>query len=388
MAQALISGEALRWARLRAGASVNAVAEKLKVSTEDVEAWEGDRSLPSFAKARDIAKYLRVPFGYLFLDSPPQEAVAIPDLRRLGGEPVGRLGPDFIQIYRDALAKQDWYRDYLIQQGSAELQFVGSRTLLDEPATLAADMRRKLNVTIEWRRKCLDWEVMFRDLVVKTEEAGVLVLRNSIVGNNTHRPLSVKEFRGFALSDPLAPIVFINSADAAPAQIFSLAHELAHIWLNVSAISNFDLDRPLEGHDPIEVFCNKVAAEFLVARAEFIERWRADLTLDQNADALCREFRVSTLVIARRALDLGYIAREEYLRFIEVAAAKRDQDSEKKEKGGGPDFYTLARIRNSATFAKAVLTEALEGRLLLRDAGQLLSMKPAKLRVLAKDLEV
>jgi Zn-dependent peptidase ImmA (M78 family)/DNA-binding XRE family transcriptional regulator len=386
MVQALISGEVLRWARLRAGASLDSVAEKLKVSPEDVTAWEEERSLPSFAKARDAAKYLRVPFGYLFLDKPPAETIAIPDLRRIGGEPVGQLGPNFTHVYQDAIAKQNWYREYLIHQGFEALPFVGSRTIHDDPAAVASDMRRTLDVTTEWRRECSNWEAMFRGLVAKTEKAGVLVLRNSIVGNNTHRPLSVREFRGFALSDPIAPLIFINSADATAAQIFSLAHELAHIWLNISAISNFGLNQTPEGYDPLEVFCNRVAAEFLVARNEFLENWKADLPLDQNADVLSREFRVSTLVIARRALDLGRIAREEYFRFYERAAEAREQIPEKKGKGGGPDFYTLARIRNSATFARAVLTEALEGRLLLRDAGQLLSVKPAKLKELAKEL--
>ena len=387
MARALITGELLRWARTRAGASIDTVAEKLKVPRADVEAWEADRSQPSFAKARDAAKYLRVPFGYLFLEKPPGETVAIPDLRRIGGEPVEQLGPDFYQVYQDAIAKQNWYREYLLHQGFEALPFVGSRTMNDDPATVAADMRRSLDVTIEWRQQCPNWEAMFRGLVAKTEQTGVLVLRNSIVGNNTHRPLSVQEFRGFALSDPLAPLVFINSADAATAQIFSLAHELAHIWLNISAISNFGLNRSPEGYDPLEIFCNRVAAEFLVARAEFLERWRRDLTLGQNADALSREFRVSTLVIARRALDLERTTGEQYLRFYERAAEAREAAPKKKEKGGGPDFYTLARIRNGSKFAKAVLTEALEGRLLLRDAGQLLSVKPAKLKELAKELE-
>ncbi len=387
MARALITGELLRWARIRAGTSIDALAEKLKVPHAEVKAWEEDRSLPSFAKARDAAKYLRVPFGYLFLDKPPGETVEIPDLRRIRGETAEQLGPDFYQVYQDAVAKQSWYREYLLLQGSEALPFVGSRTMNDDPAAVAADMRRSLDVTTEWRRQCPNWEAMFRGLVTKTEHVGVLVLRNSIVGNNTHRPLSVQEFRGFALSDPLAPLVFINSADSVAAQIFSLAHELAHIWLNVSAISNFGLNRMSEGYDPLEVFCNKVAAEFLVARTEFLERWRRDFTLDENADALSRDFRVSTLVIARRALDLGRIAREQYLHFYERAAEAHKQAPEKREKGGGPDFYTLARIRNSSKFAKAVLTEALEGRLLLRDAGQLLSVKPAKLKQLAKELE-
>jgi len=387
MGQALVTAEVIRWARERAGATIDAVADKLKVEPADVNSWESGDTLPSFAKARDLAKYLRVPFGYLFLERPPAEEIAIPDLRRIGGEPVESLGPDFRDIYKDAVAKQDWYRDFLRQHGVEPLPFVGSFTTNDAPAEVAADMRAVLGVTPEWRRATANWEDMFRDLVKKTEAAGILVLRNSIVGNNTHRPLSVQEFRGFALTDAIAPLVFINSADAQAAQIFSLSHELGHIWLAISAISNFGLQNAAEGFDPVEVFCNRVAAEFLVARAELRALWNAQLTLAQNAHALAREFRVSGLVIARRALDLGYIRRADYLDFYQQAAAEFAKPPEKESKGGGPDFYTLSRMRNSPTFARAVLNEALEGRMLLRDAGQLLSIKPDKLKQLARKLE-
>lgn len=338
MAHAFVTAEVLRWARLRAGAGIDAVADKLKVEATDVEAWESGDSLPSFAKARDLAKYLRVPFGYLFLDRPPAEVIAIPDLRRVGGGPAETLGPNFRDIYLDAVGKQDWYRDHLRQQGAEPLPFVGSFTVADDAAEVAADMRRVLEVTREWRRTTDNWEDMFRRLVDKTEVAGVLVLRNSIVGNNTHRPLSVQEFRGFALSDPLAPLVFINTADAKAAQIFSLVHELGHIWLAVSAISNFGLQAPADGYDPVEVFCNRVAAEFLVARDEFLAMWNPRRTLEENADALAREFRVSGLVIARRALDLGRIPRADYLAFYARAAAEHERTPEKEEREGGQTF--------------------------------------------------
>lgn len=385
MVQALVTAEVLRWARERAGASLDAVADKLKVQRQIVEGWESGESLPSFAKARDLAKYLCVPFGYFFLDVPPKETITVPDLRRIGGDPIETLGPDFLEIYRDACAKQDWYREYLLSQGAQQLAFVGRYTTDADISTVASDMRRVLDITADWRSATTNWEDMFRALVNKTELAGVLVLRNSVVGNNTSRPLSVQEFRGFALSDPIAPLVFINSGDAPPAQIFSLAHELCHIWLNISAISNFSLQAQAKGHDPIEVFCNAAAAEFLVPRLEFLAHWNDNLNLEQNVNALTREFRVSGLVIVRRALDLECITRADFLRFYDRAATERQEAP--KKKGGGPDFYTLSRMRNSPTFARAVLNEAFEGRMLLRDAGLLLSVTPDKLKQLARKLE-
>lgn len=388
MVHALVTGEVLRWARQRAGASLEAVAEKLNVTPDTVAEWEDDTSLPSFAKARELAKFLRVPIGYLFLDRPPQETLAIPDLRRLGDDTARDLGADFFAVYQDARAKQGWYHEYLLQTGAAPLAFVGRFTREDSPAAVAADIREVLGLTAEWRRAAADWAAMFRAFVQKTEDAGILVLRNSLVGNNTHRRLSVNEFRGFALSDNYAPLVFINTADAAAAQIFSLAHELAHIWIDASAVSNFGIGSTDDGYDPIEVFCNRVAAELLVARDEFQQRWDPQRSLAENADTLSRDFRVSTLVIARRALDLGRITRAQYQAFARAAAeafeAREPADEGRQQ--GGPNFYVMAKLRNSPTFARAVLREAFEGRLLLRDAGLLLSVKPSKLRDLAKEL--
>jgi Zn-dependent peptidase ImmA (M78 family) len=327
--------------------------------------------------------------GYLFLDEPPAEALTTQDLRRLGHELAEELGADFFAVYQDAKAKQAWYREHLIYMGAQPLAFVGSRTRDDDAVTVANGMRDVLGITAEWRRTTSNWEGMFRGLATKAETAGVLVLRNSVVGNNTHRPLSVNQFRGFALSDAYAPLIFVNTGDAQAAQIFTLAHELVHIWLNVSAISNYGVGGTGEGYDPIEVFCNAVAAEFLVSRAEFAAHWDSALSLEANADILGREFRVSGLVIARRALDLAQIDRNAFQRFYAQAAQqRREAPEEEGERRGGPDFYRVAKVRNSPTFARAVLNEAFEGRMLLRDAGQLLSVKPSKLKELAKELGV
>jgi Zn-dependent peptidase ImmA (M78 family)/transcriptional regulator with XRE-family HTH domain len=388
MADALVTSGVLRWARARAGATVDAVASRLKVSADDVESWEDGRSLPSFAKARDLARFLGVPLGYLYLDQPPAETLSTLDLRRLGHELAEELGADFLAVYHDAKAKQAWYREHLIHIGAQPRGFVGSCTVRDDVVAVAARMRDVLGITPAWRRGTGNWEGMFRGLVAKTETAGVLVLRNSVVGNNTHRPLSVNQFRGFALSDDFAPLVFINTGDAQAAQIFTLAHELVHIWLNVSAISNYGIGWVGEGYDPIEVFCNAVAAEFLVSRTEFMAQWNRALSLNENVDVLSREFRVSGLVIARRALDLAQIDRNAFQRFYAQAAQQRLEapDEGERRRGGGPDFYRVAKVRNSPTFARAVLNEAFEGRMLLRDAGQLLSVKPSKLKQLAKEL--
>lgn len=384
MVDALVTGEVLRWARQRAGASIDAVADRLHVRPETVREWEGNVSHPSFAKARNLANFLRVPFGYLFLDRPPQEALTVRDLRRFADDIAVPLGADFIAIHQDACAKQAWYRERLILNGAAPRSFVGSFTRGNNPVAVAKSIRDVLGPPAAWRRAG-DWAAMFRELVHEIEEAGILVLRNGLVGTDIPRRLSLSEFSGFALSDAYAPLVFINPTDAADAQIFSLAHELAHIWIGVSAVSNFNLSSMGEGYDPIEVFCRAVAAEVLVSRAEFHECWKANRPLARNVDALSSKFKVGTQIIAHRALDLGRIDRDTFQAFVRASEVRKKPAQDDRDEGWAKSC-ALAVQRNSPTLARAVLLEAFEGRLLLREAGQLLSVNPSQLRDLAKQL--
>jgi Zn-dependent peptidase ImmA (M78 family) len=220
--------------------------------------------------------------------------------------------------------------------------------------------------------------VYFRALIEAAERAGVLVMRSGMVGNNTHRKLDVSEFRGFAISDPVVPVVFINSSDAPAARLFTLLHELAHIWLGSSGISNLAPGNSRRE----EVLCNAVAGEFLAPRELFLQLWAASPgELHEKVIALARRFHVSRLVVLRRALDLNLIGRATYdEHYLAELAAFRAQE------GGGGNFYRNAAAKNSLRFSQAVVTEALSGRLLLRDAGRLLGVQPSKIRELAQEI--
>lgn len=366
----------LLWSRQRAGLSRQAVAKGLAAKPDQVAAWETGESLPTFKQAQHWATVTHVPFGFLFLPDPPEESLPLPDLRTMGGEVPARLSVDLLDVLRGVLQKQAWYLDYLKDQAQAALPFVG-RYNVDTPlAKVVDDIRRELSVDFETGPKSGD--DYFRQLVMAAERIGILVMRSGIVGNNTRRKLDVGEFRGFAICDPLAPVVFINSADAPTARLFTLLHEIAHIWIGSSGISNVLPSNPRRE----EAFCNAVAGEFLVPQANFTRLWRQLDDWRANLPELAPKFHVSPLVIARRALDLGRIDQEDYQRFYrdELDAFRR------KEKSGGGSFYRNAGVKNSLRFSRAVTSEALSGRLLLRDAGQLLGVQPGKIRTYAEIL--
>jgi len=370
-AKAHINPNILRWMRERGGLDVGDAAHAASISPDQLIRWEAGESQPTFIQAQKLAQALHAPFGYLFLSEPPAENLPLPDLRTVGGAPVPRPSVDLLDTIRLSLQRQTWYLDHQHDEGADPLPFV-ARFATDAPVrAVAADMRAVLGIDVENGQRT--WEVYFRQLIDAAESVGILVMRSGIVGNNTHRPLDVAEFRGFAVSHPLAPLVFINSADAPAARLFTVMHELAHVWVGSSGISNGSPGNARRE----EVFCNAVAGEFLAPHDVFTPLWTASTTsLPERLAELALRFHVSRLVIMRRALDLGLVDHATYQQHYQAElAAFRDKP------GGGGSFYRNASVKNSKRFARAVLAEALSGRLLLRDAGRLLGMQPGKLRL-------
>lgn len=375
-AHALINPAMLRWARGRVGLDMNEAAITAGVKPEQFQRWEEGQSQPTFRQAQQVANALHTPFGYLFLNEAPADEPALPDLRTVGGAPTGKPSVNLTETVRHAMQRQDWFVEYLQEQGAQPLSFVGRFNTNSNVAQVAQDIRDVLDVDVEQGQR--NWEIYYRELIEAAERAGVLVMRSGIVGNNTHRKLDVGEFRGFAISHPLAPVVFINSADAPSARLFTLVHELAHIWLGSSGISNAAPGNTRRE----EIVCNAVAGEFLAPSGLFSELWAAgphDLTA--RVAELAHRFHVSRLVIIRRALDMGFVDHPTYWAFY-----RAELDAFRTAEGGGGSFYRNAGAKNSARFARAVIAEAFSGRLLLREAGKLLGVQPSKIRDFAGQL--
>lgn len=384
MTAALISPAVLRWARERARLVPEQLAEITHIKPDKLRLWELGETKPTFKQAQDLAKALHIPFGFLFLPNPPEETLPIPDLRTVGDHAASSLSIDLRDLLADILRKQDWYRDHLLEQGAAPLPFVSRFGLDTRATTIAADLTATLGLAHTDREEAKNWEDFLSLLMDKAEEVGVWVMRSGIVGSNTHRILEVQEFRGFAICDDIAPLVFINGRDAKAAQIFTLVHELAHLWIGQSGISDISLAQSAnEIHHRTEKLCNSVAAEVLVPQASLRERWDGE-SVAQNAAWLANYYRVSSVVIARRALDLGLIERAAYLAYYQ----QQVELWRREKKGTGGDPYRTIPVRNGRRFTKAVVNSAFARSLLLRDAGRLLGVNPSKLGRLAQEIGV
>jgi len=384
MAKALISGNILTWARERFSLSRDALALAMNVKIETIIDWEEDRNSPTFRQAQSLANKLSIPLGYLFLSEPPKLEPQIADLRTIQSENRYHFSPDFEEVLNDCLRKQNWYREQLQEERVRNLRFIGRFSIKDEIQEVAGNIRTELGLNTDFRNSCTNWEDFLVKFIEKVERKGILVLRNGVVKNSTRRKLSLNEFRGFVLSDPLAPLIFINNNDSNAGKIFTLAHELVHLWIGESGVTNINPGIKTRLHQPeIEKFCNMVAAEVLVSESAFLSQWNDRARLNDNLTNLSRLFKVSPLVILIRAKTYSKIDSDTFYDTYPLLNARR----ERKDSGSGNAFNTFP-VRNSKKFTRSILTSTLEGKTLYRDAARLLGIKVPTIHSLANHMEI
>lgn len=371
-----VEPELLRWALERAGRTAHDFAEKYPKLPQ----WERREAQPTLKQLEGFAKATFTPIGYFFLKEPPVERVPIPDLRTPANWRIGHPSPDLLDTIYLCQRRQAWYRDWARSVGEEPRAFVGAARLDAAVEETAATMRRQLGFDLEARRNCPTWTEALRQFIAQAEDLGVLVMVSGVVGNNNHRKLDPEEFRGFALADDLAPIVFINGADTKAAQMFTLAHELVHLWLGESALT--DVAPSSTPTQRIESWCNRVAAELLVPLAVLREELpRGDVLAE--LPRLARRFKVSTLVILRRLLDAGGLSRDAFEAAYEAELTRLRAHP----KTSGGDFYLTQAVRLSRRFARALVASTREGQTLYRDAFRMLGIaKGATFRELGAQL--
>ena len=355
----------LRWARERAGRS----KEELAGRFSKIEAWERGEVQPTFRQLEGFAKATHTPIGYLFLGEPPVESLPIPDFRTGAKAQLDRPSPNLLDMVHLCQQRQNWYRDHARMAHEPVHGFVGAARVGDDVERTASGIRGALGLDLEQRKRVGTWTDALRQFIEQADALGVLVMVSGVVGSNNRRSLDPEEFRGFALADPLAPLVFVNGADTKAAQMFTLAHEIAHIWLGQSAVTDAGL-RALPDEET-ERWCNRVAAELLVP----IEVVRRELDvhagLEGEVSRLARRFKVSTLVVLRRIHDVGALSREELWTAYDQELARLRGLS----KGSGGNFYLTLGARVSKRFARALVESTLEGRTGFTEAFGMLGVK-------------
>ena len=385
MAEALVTPNVLTWARHRRGLDTAALAGKLNVKPDAVSDWESGERRPTFRQAKQLAQHLYIPFGYLYLSEPPIEELPIRDFRSMAGRPQMTPSADLLDLLNHMLGKQQWFREYREAEGYEPLSFVGRFKPTDSVNEVAADISDTIDVD-NARKQASNFEEFLRQLIRNAENAGIMVMRSGVVGNNNRRPLDVEEFRGFSVSDEIAPLVFINGKDFKGAQIFTFVHELAHVWSGQGGISNPSLALRSELQDTsTERFCDRVAAETLLPGNDMLEQWVTDGSkLESNLKELSIRFKVSEMVALRQAHDVGFLTLAEFREAFDWLVS-RARIAEPRGEPGGNFYYTLL-ARNGLAFTEAVVTSAARGSMLSSRAAGLLGVTVKALPGIAKHL--
>jgi Zn-dependent peptidase ImmA (M78 family) len=339
--------------------------EELNKTFPKLARWLAGESKPTLKQLEKFAKTTSTPLGYFFLNEPPVENIPVPHFRTLGNEAPPDASPELIDTLHTMQRRQQFIKDFYIENGWDSLEFVGSYKGKD-PIELANLITNKLGIATNWAANIPTWHDALRFLISKFEDHRIMVMINGVVGNNTYRKLDVEEFRGFVLVNEISPLIFVNGSDAKSAQIFTLIHELAHIWIGQSAIVEAS---PINTEQSeIEALCNRAAAEILCPSEEFRELWRHK---NGSYQLLAKYFKVSTLVVARRAQELNLINKEEFFAFYE----DYKKNIQETQNSTGGNFYNNLGVRLGNLFTRTVISEVKAGNLMYRDAFRLTGLK-------------
>lgn len=356
--KAHITPSVLRWARESAKISEDAAAAKVSTRVEKIVEWEAGESLPTIKQAQSLAKLYRRPFAIFFLPEVPRDFHPLQDFRSKNSRP---LSTGSIFIIREVQQKQSWISEFNKELNSVSSSFVGRFRITDDPITVAEDILSTLNINPGSYAS----DNPLKDWILRAESSGIFVSRASFI--HTRLKLDSEEFQGFAIADPYAPFVFINSDDWNAPQLFTLVHELAHLWIAESGISN-DTSPEMEPADklhPVELFCNSVAANALMPAGIMKGLSASVFASSDSVFSSARKLGVSSFAFLVQALNLKLIelsvyrnlkriADLQYQAFLQREEARRAKQK-MAESSGGPNYYLLQLDKNSRLFTQTVL---------------------------------
>jgi Zn-dependent peptidase ImmA (M78 family)/transcriptional regulator with XRE-family HTH domain len=385
-----INAEILKWARETAGLSLVDAAEKLGIKLargiagEDrlaaIEAGEPQATRPQLIK---MSKLYRRPLLTFYLSAPPQLGERGQDFRTLPPEHSRTKKALVDALIRDIRTRQEIARALIEDEDDVTpLSFVGSMTLRNGPDAVLASIRDTLKLNLNQYRQNDSSDrsapIGFTYLRRQAERAGIYVL---LIGNlgSYQTSLDVETFRGFALSDNLAPFVVINDQDSDRAWAFTLLHELCHIWLGQTGVSG------ARASTSVEQFCNDVASRFLLPAEESNElRNFRNLSFDVLAArirVLAEQKNISLSMIAYSLLreDIIDQARWNQLSALfrqQWITARQNRKDENRDREGGPNYYVVRRHRIGEGLISLARRSISDGTLTPSKAGKLLGVKP------------
>ena len=357
-----VSKEILRWV-LQQSSVQGAPVEII----DSLTSWLSGERKPTYNQVEKVSKAVKIPFGYFFLKRPPEENLSIVEYRTIDSDELINPSRNLVDTMKNMEIVQDWMHTYQIDTIDGRT-YVAAMKDQEDIDVFADYIRETLSLNGDWRKGCNSSSDLFRVLRKAISDVGTIVMVNGIVGNNTHRPLNVQEFRAFAMVDNIAPLIFINNNDSDNGKLFSLLHEFAHICMGENSLFN----EPISNQKALkknEALCNAVAAEVLVPTKEFRNAWEklGNTDIRERINEISKHYCCGVLVICRKALDNRFIDKDFYYEFAkEINKAFLDRQLTKGT--GGGDYYRTKASRIDHNFLKSLCGSVSSGKTSYTDA--------------------
>jgi Zn-dependent peptidase ImmA (M78 family)/transcriptional regulator with XRE-family HTH domain len=387
--KAYITPNVLKWARESARMTEATAAAKVSVKVEKLKEWEAGTSQPTVKQGQTLAKAYKRPFALFFLPEVPRDFQPLQDFRKSGSKP---LTTSSIFIIREIQQKQAWMSNIYAESEEDKLSCVGRFSTKDKPQAVAKDILDTLKINPAAYRT----DNPMKEWIDAAEATGIFVSRTSFI--HSRLKLDSEELQGFAIADPFAPFVFVNSDDWNAPQLFTLVHELAHIWIAETGISNEveSNTKHIDKFHPVELFCNEVAANALMPSEIVLSLDSLSFQTSKDVFEVAKQLGVSSFALLVQALNLNVISTSTYQRlkrqadidfieFLKKEAARKDKRKE-KDRQGGPDYFLLQLNRNSRLFTQTVLDAYNGGFIEPTLASNLLNVQTSKFSKLESQL--
>jgi Zn-dependent peptidase ImmA (M78 family) len=377
--KASINPDVLKWAREAIGVSCSDVVKKINkksITETNLTNLENGNDFPTIDVAKILAKTYGIKFITLYLPYIPKKIKPLKDFR--GVSTPNNFSRNFVFLMREIQGKQEWLREYLLSQKRESLTFVGSLAISDSIDEVVSTLNKILLSDIEMHSKA---ENSLKTLIKKIESLGVFISIGNSFNGHYRSSVQPSEVRGFAIADKIAPFIFINYKDTKNAQLFTLIHEFCHLLLGETGISDISSDN----QNPIESFCNKATAEFLMPTDKFIKVWHnnTQVSLDDKIKILSAEFPTSQLSIVIKIFSLKLINKNTFnntykdyknklMDPINVGATKQKNR-----------FYVSPYLKslhiNGKPFIEIVFEAYSNSAIMIKNACSLLGVKTGKL---------
>lgn len=377
--KATINPALLTWARTTAGYDLAEAADHMKIDASTLTEWEAGEAQPSIAQLRKLAGLFKRPLAVLYLPHPPADFEAMHDFRRLPDMGPRRFSPGLaLEVRRAQQRRQltiELYEENLVVPTPFKLTTHGRA----DPELVGEQLRAALGIQIDQQSRWGNALPAFREWRTRIEDLGVLVFQASRIESD--------EASGFAYWAETFPVIVVNRKDVYPRRTFSLLHELAHLMIRQSGVSEANVDAPRPpGDAQVEVFCNHVAAATLMPRAAFlaeplvVQRPGVQEWPDDAIEALSNAYNTSREGVVRRLLTFGRVTPDFYSRkraqYVAEFRAQRQREREARGNDGIPRDMPRETIADfGRPFVRAVIENYHQDRITLSEVSGYLGVK-------------